>query len=80
MKGLAAAALIALLRGARRRGREEAPATGHVFIITLENKNFDVDLRPASEAPYLAGPWRARARCSPSTTALGTSASATTSR
>ena len=41
-------------------GSKKPPPTGHVFIITLENKNFDSSFGPASEAPYLATRWRAK--------------------
>ena len=34
-------------------GSKKPPHTGHVFIITLENKNIDSSFGPASQAPYL---------------------------
>jgi hypothetical protein len=34
--------------------RADRPPIKHVFVIVLENKNFDETFGPASEAPYLA--------------------------
>lgn len=36
------------------------PPIRHVFLVTLENKNFEETFGPNSEAPYLAGPLRAK--------------------
>jgi phosphatidylinositol-3-phosphatase len=50
-------ALVALLCAAPTAvaGKKKPPPTGHVFIITMENKNFDATFGAAAEAPYLAG-------------------------
>jgi hypothetical protein len=52
---LVAAALIVLLVAPGAGAAKKPPPTGHVFIITMENKNFDATFGPTAEAPYLAG-------------------------
>jgi hypothetical protein len=50
---LAACVLLAALALAPA-ARADFPPIKHVFVIVLENKNFDETFGPASEAPYLA--------------------------
>jgi hypothetical protein len=52
---IAALALLGAAAPLAVAGKKKPPPTGHVFIITLENKNFDASFGPAAEAPYLAG-------------------------
>ena len=52
----------------------------HVFVITLENKNYATTFGANSKAPYLSQTLARRARWCSSTTARATSASTTTSR
>jgi hypothetical protein len=40
--------------GAARPTAAATPAIGHVFIVVMENKNYDETFGPASHAPYLA--------------------------
>jgi phosphatidylinositol-3-phosphatase len=52
---VAAAAALLVAPGAAV-AKQKPPPTGHVFIVTLENKSFDVTFGGNPEAPYLAGP------------------------
>jgi hypothetical protein len=49
-------ALVALLAPAAAGAAKKPPPIGHVFVVTLENKNFEATFGPSAEAPYLAGP------------------------
>jgi hypothetical protein len=56
---LAACVLLAALALAPA-AHADPPAIEHVFVIVLENKNFDETFGPASQAPYLAKTLTAR--------------------
>src|SRR3954470_1513014 len=49
-----AAAVFALLAAAPARADDALPPIKHVFVIVLENKDYDERFGPASQAPYLA--------------------------
>src|SRR3954464_13753505 len=49
-----AAAVFALLAAAPARADDALPPIKHVFVIVLENKDYDESFGPASQAPYLA--------------------------
>lgn len=51
---IAALALAALLGGAAAPASAALPPIKHVFIIVLENENFESSFGPGSPAPYLA--------------------------
>jgi hypothetical protein len=50
----AAAALVCSLLAAPALASAEPPAVKHVFVIALENKNYDDTFGPQTKAPYLA--------------------------
>src|SRR3954451_2308587 len=55
-----AAAVFALLAGAPARSDDALPPIKHVFVIVLENKDYDESFGPSSQAPYLAKTLTAR--------------------